>query len=145
MVELGAETFYRLKWFVLWRKKKCNKSTTFCQASNAVLLLQPDCPLRAHLLHGSPWIHSSTWLGGETHSRFSYNHLKQTLIENINHFPSDKDMFSDVHVSQHVHTCDKKAIWIVLDVPQNGHTDDLLLIITLNTQDNCNCQTNLRS
>ena len=67
----------------------------FDQASNPVLLLQPDCPLCAHLLHGSPWIHSSTGLGGETHSRCS----NKSSESNIN--PVAEVCNSAV---QHVHT-----------------------------------------
>ena len=32
------------------------------QAENVVLLLQPDCALPPHFLHGHPWVHSSPGL-----------------------------------------------------------------------------------
>ena len=77
----------------------------FDQAPNPVLLLQPDCPLCAHLLHGSPWFHSSTWLGGETHSRCSFK-------SKCNYFSSVKMMCErksetgiHVQVCRHPQTC----------------------------------------
>ena len=65
--------FVNRRWIVMQQIKY-----NLLQASDPLLLLQPDCPLRAHLLNGSPWIHSSTWLRRETHTRFSSNHLNQT-------------------------------------------------------------------
>ena len=41
------------------------------QATDAVLLFQPDCALRPHLLHGPSWIHSPPWCWRKTHTRSS--------------------------------------------------------------------------
>lgn len=39
------------------------------QETDAVLLLQPDRAVRADLLHGPAWVHSTSRLGRETHTR----------------------------------------------------------------------------
>ena len=45
--------------------KKCSN----WQATDAVLLFQPDCALRPHLLNGPSWLHPSPWCWRETHFR----------------------------------------------------------------------------
>ena len=106
------------------------------QTSNPVLLLQPDCPLRAHLLHGSPWIHSSTWLGGETHTRCSYNHLNWTQYQTLLEIMTFTRVCSCAHPSQYI--CDKTANLDCLGY----HPEWPNRSVTFNnTQDNDNCQT----
>ena len=58
----------------LKRITKC-KPPTILQTSHPVLLLQLDRTLRTDLLHGSAWIHASSWFGGETYIRWTSYHL----------------------------------------------------------------------
>ena len=41
------------------------------QATDAVLLFQPDRALRPHLIYGPSWLHSTPWCRRETHIRSS--------------------------------------------------------------------------
>ena len=84
---------------------KRRKYLVLFQASNIVLFLQPDRPLRAHLLHGSSWIHTSTGLGGKAHIRYFWDNTVFERDEHLSRAECKSELGIHVQVCCHPETC----------------------------------------
>ena len=58
--------------------------TLSSQAANPVLLLQPDCAVPPHLLHGNPWIHSSSRLWREAGAWYAKKQTNKQIQKKLN-------------------------------------------------------------